>query len=216
MTFPTYFSNFPEVNYAFQVNKAGVKTSVKFKDFFRLMKLSEELRSYRELTLYVPYNIKDYETPDQISYDFYGDEQFYWVILQTNQIIDYYNQWPLSNQELEEYASNKYGSESNALGTHHYQTLETKDEDGRIALAGGLVVDSDFIYKYPSKPGSDIILSSLPESISNMDYERDVNDKKREISVLDSKYVQDYVREFRKAMIKYPDTESEIDISEVY
>ena len=216
MAFPTYFSNFPEVDYAFQMNKAGKKTSVKFKDFFRLMKLSEELRSYRDLTIYVPYSIKDYETPDQISYDTYGDEQFYWVILQINDIIDYYNQWPLSNLELEEYAKNKYGSVSGYNQVHHYETVSTYDAENNLILNGGLVVDSDFVYTYPSTPGSTVYLSSLPTSVSNFAYEMDLNDKKREISILDPKYVFDYAREVRKAMVNYPDTESQIDISEIY
>ena len=216
MAFPTYFSNFPEVNYAFQVNKANVKTSVTFKDFFRLMKLRERLVSQRNLTIFVPYSVQDNETPDQISYKEYGDEQFYWIILQMNDIIDYYNQWPLSNLELEEYAKNKYGSVSGYNAIHHYQTVETYDSEGNLVLEGGLVVDSNFVYKYPDGPGSNVFLSSLPTSVSNLEYERDLNDKKREITILDPKYVQDYAREVRKAMVNYPDTESQIDISEVY
>ena len=216
MAFPTYFSNFPEVNYAFQVNKANVKTSVTFKDFFRLMKPRENLVSQRNLTLFVPYSVQDNETPDQISYKEYGDEQFYWVILQMNDIIDYYNQWPLSNSELEEYAKNKYGSVSAYNQVHHYQTVETYDSEGNLVLEGGLVVDSNFVYKYPDGPGSSVFLSSLPTSVSNLEYERDLNDDKREITILDPKYVQDYAREVRKAMVNYPNTESEIDISEVY
>ena len=32
-------------------------------------------------------NLRD---PDQISYEQYGDEQYYWIILQINEIIDFY------------------------------------------------------------------------------------------------------------------------------
>ena len=213
MAFPTYFSNLPQVNYALQMNKAGVKTSVTFKDFFRMTKLREDLRAHRTLTLYLPYSVKDNQTPDQISYEVYGDEQFYWIILQINGVVDYYNQWPLSNAELESYTQTKYGGYD---AIHHYETVDTYDTDGNLMLEGGLVVDSDFVFRYQSSPGSNTFLSSLPISVSNLQYERDVNDEKREISVLDAQYIQDYAREVRKLMIGFPDTESEIDISEVY
>ena len=74
-----------------------------------------------EKTIYSPYIIKNGERPDQISYKEYGDEQYYWIILQINEITDYYNEWPLSQYELDEYITKKYGVVG-ADEVRHYET----------------------------------------------------------------------------------------------
>ena len=138
-------------------------------------------------TFYVPYTIQEGESPDIISYNEYDDEQFYWIILQVNNITDYYNQWPMSNRELEDYISNKYGNEANSV--HHYETVTTYTEDNKLILEGGIVVDSDFRFEYPSKQGSNVTLTSLPTSVSNEEYERNLNEEKKEIEIISPRYV---------------------------
>ena len=41
------------------------------------------------------YYVKDGETPESISYDFYDTVEFYWTILLVNEIIDPYHDWAL-------------------------------------------------------------------------------------------------------------------------
>ncbi|GAH23493.1 unnamed protein product, partial [marine sediment metagenome] len=57
------------------------------KDYFNLARVREDI--FKEDTLYNEYYVKNGERPDQISYEKYGTEAFYWVILQVNDIIDY-------------------------------------------------------------------------------------------------------------------------------
>ena len=87
--------------------KQGSPNYINIKDYFHLMTVRDDI--YREETLYTTYTVQDGERPDQISYKFYGDEQWYWILLQVNEITDYYTQWPLSEQELGEYVNKKYG-----------------------------------------------------------------------------------------------------------
>ena len=196
MTLPTYFSNLPNVQYGQSVNKAEQVNYITAKDFFRLMIPRDDI--YKEETLYINYTVKDGERPDQISFEQYGDEQYYWILLQINEIVDYYNQWPLSNKELEEYAQKKYGGLPGSQKIHHYETVETYDAAGNFVLPGELEVPSDYIYYYPDKPGSSVTLSSIPSEVTNFDYEQRINIKKQDIFILKPLYISDYVREVKK------------------
>jgi len=194
MTTPKYFSYLPNVQYALSANKAGQIQYAEMKDFFRLATIRDDI--FREDTIYTKYSVKNGARPDQISYELYGDEQYYWILLQINEITDYYNQWPLSDKELDEYVSKKYGT-NGASEIHHYETVETFDSAGNLVLPGGLQVPEDFVYTYPSEIGGTVYLTSLPLYVTNIGYERSINDDKSEIFALKEKYIQDYVREYK-------------------
>ena len=197
MSTPKYFSQFPNIQYALKVNKAGQPTFINIKDYFHLLTPRDDI--FREETLYNKYVVHDGERPDEISYSVYGEERFYWVILQINQITDYFNQWPLSEVELTAYVYKKYGGAAGAGATHHFETVPVYDQatPPNKMLEGGLVVPQNFIFRYPPTPGSDVRLSSTPVSVSNFQYERDLNDKKAEISILNPRYIYDYAREVK-------------------
>jgi len=211
MASPRYFQNFPAIQYAVRANKSGKIDYINIVDYFKMMRVREDILP--EDSFYVPYTIQEGESPDMISYNEYDDEQFYWVILQVNNITDYYNQWPMTTRELEEHITKKYGSEVNSI--HHYETVTTYTEDDKLILEGGIKVDSDFKFEYPSKQGSNVILTSFPVSVSNEAYERDLNEQKKEIEILSAKYISDYAREFRKYVSSQEPQKSEINISEV-
>ena len=196
MSTPKYFQNFPNLDYALRANKAGHPSYFKIIDYFHLLRVKDE--AFSEATLYVDYVVQDGERPDQISYNEYGDEQFYWIILQINDIVDYYNQWPLSYKELEEFALRKYGSVEAFDETHHWVTVETKDADGNVVLPGGMIVYEGFKFEYPATPGSTVYLSSFPTGVSNFDYERNKNEAKSSIQILDPKKIYVFEREVRR------------------
>ena len=197
MSTPRYFRDFPNVQYAVKVNKAGQPKYISIKDYFHLLVPRDDI--FREETLYSKYLVHDGQRPDEISYAVYGDEQFYWVILQINQITDYYTQWPLQEAELNTYVLRKYGGSAGAGAVHHWETVKTFDEatPPNLVLQGGLEVPENFIYYYPTIPGENQRLSTTPVSVSNYQYERDLNEKKAEISILNPRYIYDYAREVK-------------------
>ena len=197
MSSPKYFQYFPNIQYAQSINKAGKPNHINIKDYFHLLTVSDDV--YREETLYTSYIVKDGERPDQISYKFYGDEQFYWVILQINEIVDYYTEWPLSQHELTQFTNKKYGGAPGAQKIHHYETIDTFDEADppNLVLPGGLTVPENFEFTYPTVPGGTIYKKSLPIGVTNYVHELRLNDQKSEIQILDKKYIYDYEREVR-------------------
>ena len=209
MATPSYFSNFPNIDYAFKINKAGQPVGCNIKDFFHLMKVRDDLFKYD--TIYDTYTIKNAERPDEISYELYGDEQFYWVILQINDITDYWNQWPLHDNELESFILRKYGSAEKANMIHHYETEpQYADDDYTVLYPGGIRVSEDFVY--PQELG---ISYQPPAAITNRAYEWGLNDEKREIQVVQSKYIADLVRDYERYAKGLPDVKSEVSISDV-
>lgn len=214
MSSPKYFQQFPNIQYALNANKAGKPTRIAIKDYFNLLVVRDDI--FREETLYNPYIVQNGERPDEISYKAYGDEQFYWVILQINSVVDYYNQWPLKENELEAFILKKYGGFEGAGEVHHYETREVKDLEGNLLLPRGLTVDEDFIFYYPAGADLNATLSeSKPISITNRDYERKINIEKSQIYILDKKYIWNYSREVSTYGNNLEPLDSFVDISDV-
>lgn len=216
MASPKYFRYYKNpIHYAQRVNKAGQVEGITIQDYFHLLTVRDDV--FREDTLYTPYTVQNGQRPDQVSYEVYGDEQFYWVVLQINEITDYYNQWPLSNAELESFVYKKYGGAVGAGATHHWETNEVTDRatpPNRL-LEGGLVVPENFIFYYPDVPGTSITLSEAkPFAVSNMTYERRLNEEKAQINILDRKYIYDYLDEVKTYARNLDPTASFVDISD--
>ena len=213
MSYPKYFKHFPDCDYALSINKAGKTKNIKIKDYFHSLTVREDI--FKEDTLYYVYNVSNGKRPEQVAYEEYGDESYYWVILQVNDIVDYYNEWPLSQQEMDEYIVHKYRTYEAAEEIHHYQTVETKNADGEVVLKGGLVVDKDFVFEYPNNYGDTVMFKSFPVAVTNREYEYNRNEQKTQIHLLKKEYLGDFVSEY----VDYasdidPDSlKSEIDIS---
>jgi len=193
MSKPNYFSAFPNLDYTIASNKAGITTDIKIKDYFHLLRVRDDI--FKQSTLYYQYVVQNGERPDQVSYKEYGNEGYYWIVLQTNDIVDYYNEWPLSFQELDKFVLKKYGSYEKAGEAHHWETEETYDTEGNLVLHGGLVVSEDFYYEYPMHPGSTLWKTSFPVKVSNREYEERLNEKKSHINLIRAEYIPDIIRD---------------------
>lgn len=192
---PKYFDYNPNLEYAVSVDKAGHTNTINIKDYFNLSRVRDNI--FKEETLYVEYYVKDGQRPEQISYELYGSEAYYWVILQINDVIDYYNEWPLSQVELNEFILKKYGGYAGSEAIHHYETVETHDSEGNLVLPGGMVVPEDFVFTYPEHPAYSVYLTSVPYGVTNSLYEQRENEKKSKIQVLQERYLYDFVRDVR-------------------
>jgi hypothetical protein len=68
-------------------------------------------------SIFSEYTIVDGERLTTVAFDFYGSVDYTWLVVLSNQIIDPYFEWPLSQQELELYIAKKYGSLQEARST---------------------------------------------------------------------------------------------------
>lgn len=211
MSTPNYFSKFPDLRYAVGVNKAGQGTFIKIKDFFKHAVVNT--KQYPRDVIYYEYNVVNGMRPEQIAYREYGDEKYYYIVLQINDITDYYSQWPLSTYELERYIDKKYGVQGYANNVRHYETVETKNKDEFTVLEGGLVVSEDFEFPYRSSDNSNVILISKPGAVTYREHEYKINEEKSRIQLLNKSLVFKYETEMLDYVEQFRGTVNESDIS---
>jgi hypothetical protein len=203
----TYFSYLPEVyvrTSSYRTN--NVDPYVLAKNIFRRIKIRENLD---DIVLgFSQYTIPNNSRPEQVAYEFYGRMEYDWVVLLTNNIINVYDEWPMTEHELYQYMVRKYGP-ANVEGIHHYITQEQRDTRGRIVLKGGIQVPQDFTYRRPD--GTTVPPSLLVSPVSNYDYEAENNDFKRNIYLLRKEFVNQFVEEFQELVSYLPSTETDPD-----
>jgi hypothetical protein len=162
---------------------AGTKEYKLLPDILRRVKLRSGIRS--GAFLFDNYDVVDGERPEDIAFKYYGDPEYHWIILMTNNITDRYYQWPLSQPQFQEYLKDKYGA-GNEDATHHYEITQTS----------GPTTSRD--YSHMVECNSD---ETNPTIISNRDYEQRKQDEYRQIRLLDRKYLRVFVDEF-ESLIK--------------
>ena len=171
-----YFSNFRKILYGF--DKKNFKPVT---DLMTRVKVRNKVID--EISLYNIYDVKNGETPENIAFKHFGDPELHWVILLTNKVTDRYYDWPLSEQQFEDYMKDKY---SNPDGIHHYEVTQSS---GRTTGQG----PSDFTHKI--EVNSTV---SGATSVSNRQYEQREQDKKRQIKLLNPKHLNSFLDEFNK------------------
>lgn len=112
------------------------------KNIFRRPRIRSDVAN--AITAFEYYQIIGNERPDQIAEKYYSDPELDWIILLANNITNVNEEWPLDNTSLYNYMLDKYGSEEELYKVHHYETIEFKDEFGRVLIEKGLQVDSGF------------------------------------------------------------------------
>ncbi len=159
-----YFQKFPKIAY----DVTGTNQNyILMTDIIHRVKFLDVVRN-NALILY-PYTVKDKETPDIIAHKLYGDPQFYWIVLFSNDVMNLWTEWPLSYEQFIEFLTKKYGSPETSMETvHHYQ-----DKYGGI-------IDYDS-YVETLSDGSTIVYA--------FEYETNLNDQKKEIRLLDPQYI---------------------------
>ena len=157
---------------------AGNKQYKLLPDILRRVKLRAGIRS--GAFLFDNYDVKDGERPEDIAYKWFGDAEYHWVILMTNNITDRYYQWPLSQPQFQEHLKDKYGS-GNEDAVHHYEITQSSGPTSSRDYSHMVEVNSD---------------ADNPTIVSNRDYEQTKQDEYRQIRLLDQKYLKTFVNEF--------------------
>ena len=127
------------------------------------------------------------------------------MIITSANIINIRDQWPLDSREMYNFASNKYGNDLNQI--RHYVTTEVKDSNGRLVFPKGKVVDAGFTIPDPASSTATI---NPVAGVTNYEYETGLNDAKRDIYILDPKYLGIFLKDMRTIM-RYKDSSQFID-----
>jgi len=175
----TYFSYFPLMAYDIK----GTREYKLLPQIIKRVKLRSNIRS--GLFLFDNYDVKDGERPEDIAFKYYDDATLHWVVLMTNNITDRYYEWPMTQPQFQNFIEDKYDV-ANIDAIHHYEITQTS---GPTSSNG----PSD--YSHLVECNSD---EEGAVSVSNRGYEQRLQDKHRQIRLLDRKYLGQFVEEFQR------------------
>ena len=186
-----YFTLLPTVDY--NVFDSRVNQTQKLTNILVRNKIRQDVLD--NANLYYPYYVEENERPDIVSYNYYGDTKYTWIIFFGNEIIDPYFQWPLDTQQFEKFIINKYGSiESAKTTTHHYERIMRT----ATSTAPEYVIEISEDY-YNTSEASRIIPTDQKREVSNFDYELTQNNNKRKINLIADDYVNQIFEDARRA-----------------
>ena len=172
-----YFDNFPTIIYDSQ----GDGDFKDVKNLLRRVGLRVHIRT--NVLLYDTYDVKEGETPEIIASKLYGDPELHWVILMINNVTDRFHQWPMSTPQFLEFINDKY---SNPDGIHHYEVPQS---------SGDTSVFTE-VYSNSALYTGDTDFYSSATAITNRQYEESEQDKKRQIRLLDPRFIDQFVEEY--------------------
>ena len=162
-----YFNDFPQIKY----DCTGNGTFTTIQDIMTRIKVRDYIKE--NTSLFSKYDVADGETPEMIAFKLYGDVSFHWVVLLFNQIINTYYDWPLSVHNFQRFVTNKYADPN---GIHHYQISQSSGGDWVK-----IKVESD-------------VAGAV--AVTNIEYEATLQDKKRQIRILQPKFLGQFKAEF--------------------
>ena len=175
-----YFSEFPKLVYDIK----GNYTYKVVPDIFRRIKVKNRIKN--NVPLLDKYSVKDGETPEGLAYKVYGNSNYHWIILLLNDIQNIYYDWPLSSVAFNEFVNDKYDDPG---AVHHWEKVQS---------SGRQIGDGPEDYSHMIECNS---TDTGAGAVTNFEYEMRIQNKKRLIKLLDTKYLGTFVEEF-KSLIK--------------
>tara|TARA_B100001093_G_scaffold335508_1_gene320358 strand:+ start:1414 stop:2139 length:726 start_codon:yes stop_codon:yes gene_type:complete len=217
-----YFRELPEIAYQSPLShRNSSRDYIVIKNIFRRVKLLDYLKD--ATSLFNKFIIGDGDRPDTIAEILYGDSRLDYIVILIAGITNINHEWPLQDYQVYNYALSKYKTEEEMMKIRYYETFEIKDDQNRQILPPNLIVDADFkMYGSSTQTGSvrynlisqegntqlddkneyTVATDNIARAVTNLEYEYSENEKKREIDVLNSGYLQTFINDFRD-IVKY-------------
>lgn len=174
---PFYFDPFPTVNY--DLNGDGnTQLAQNLLVRFRLQAVVES-----KTVLYYQYTIKENEKPDSIAAKYYDDPTLSWIILLTNNVTNPLFDWPLDYRSFVNFIKGKYGSVALAQAEvqRYEKIISTATTNQGIVIPERTLTVDQTTY--------DSLAPAERRIVYAYDYEVELNDDKRNIKILDRKYL---------------------------
>ena len=185
-----YFRNLPNFDYVNRTSDGkNISDYTAVKNLFKKGKLREDI--IENLTLFEKYTIIGDDRPDNVAYEVYGDATLDWVVLTSNNIINVYDEWPMSQQSFDTYLTQKYLFNYNLIynGIHHYESKEVRNSQGVVIFPEGITVEATQTVSYYDYYDEKQVTINVAVPITNYEYEEKLNNEKRNIFILKNEYL---------------------------
>ena len=163
------------------------------KNFFRRYKINDDVFQYA--VFFKKYTIKDGERPETLAEKFYGNQFYDWVILLTNNMVNAQYDWPRTNYEIYRIVEEEFDDPYSEIS--HYKIKETIGH-----YQAGLHVDKTFYDStHKLNIGGSVQIKNgneIASPITVAEYYQEENEKKREIYLLKSRFLEPFVKDFKK------------------
>ncbi len=91
-----YFTNYPTIEYQ----------GKKVRDLTKRSKARDDV--LQDPYIFLPYTVREGEKPETIAQLYYGSVDDTWMVLLANNITDPYYEWPMDDEEFNQYFIDKY------------------------------------------------------------------------------------------------------------
>jgi len=172
-----YFEQFPKIAY----DVLGTDDFKLTPDIFRRVKTRSKILN--NVVLLDDYDIQEGDSPETVAFKAYGDAKYFFVVCLVNNIVNRYYDWPLDEYNFQQFVKDK---SDNAESIHHYEKIQS---------SGKLKGDGPSDYSHMVEVNSTELGAG---AVSNIEYERRLQDKKRTIKMLEPQYLNAFVTEFKK------------------
>lgn len=185
----TYFRQLPDFDY---VNRTSENRNISayetVKNIFKRAKISDDI--FSDLTFFTKYKIVGDDRPDIVANKFYDDPRLDWIVLLSNNIMNVQTEWPMTQSDYYDFLIDKYGDEETINKVHHHRCTGVTTNDGIVIVPEGLTIESDFSVTYfDASIGSSVTKTGISEEVTNLEYENDIQDAKRNIFLLKPTYL---------------------------
>ena len=194
-----YFSYIPNFDYVSRTPDAriiGEYTTTK--NLFKRGVINSALLN--NIANFSQYKIEGDDRPDNVARKFYKDSNLDWIVLLTNNIVNIETEWPLTNESFQNYMLDKYGTESEFVQVHHYESVRILDSTGDVIVPGGLEVPENFSISFYDEGLQQQQTISRVLPVTNFEYESKLEDSKRNIYLLKDFYVGLVIDELEQTM----------------
>jgi len=211
-----FFNYYPKTYYTNDTKPKGLDTVTNIISRFAFEStLKENSAAFYE------YDIQDSDTPEIIADKYYGNPERHWMVLLFNDILDPQWDWPLTENNLVKYVNDKYSANGAANTTvqtgvqwalspsnvqAYFKTITRTSADGSV-IVEKLEVDANTYaniaqstLSYTLQNGSQVTETISRSTRSYFEYETELNDAKRTITLLKKEFAPAVEKEFRRVI----------------
>jgi hypothetical protein len=194
-----FFDDFPQIAYSLDNGKSVQIIT----DILRRVVLSKEFKT--NAAFFEEYEVLEGETPEDVSYRFYGTQRLHWLILMVNDIINPRFQWPLTGDQMYRQVERIYNEKASVYSINRAKNLNgyvvdtffllTEDSTHKNPVRLCYETEDENETKEPIAYAESDIIDDFE---SNYEVEIIENENYRNIRVLKAEIVSDIVLEYKK------------------
>ena len=222
----SYFQRVPDLNYVSRLPDAKIGDYIRVKNLFKKGKLREDI--FQNLAFFEKYKIVGDDRPDNVAFEVYDDASLDWIVLLSNNVLNIQSEWPLPQTDFDRFVLDKYGDYNTLYnGIHHYETEEVKNTQGVTIVPAGLEVPEKIVREiitenekrielvpyyvsyYDFFTDQQITTGNLAIPVTNYEYEEKIENDKRNIFILKSRYLNivfddmEEIMQYKKGSTQY-------------